>query len=156
MAKPRHWLFKTEPDTFSIDDLARDGRTTWDGVRNYQVRNMLRDEVRVGDDVVVYHSSCAVPQAAGLARVVSGAHPDPSQFDPDSPYHDPGSPPDAPRWLSVDIAYAARFTEPVTLEQMRSTPGLAEMLILRRGNRLSITPLTDAEWNLLRRLGKPA
>jgi predicted RNA-binding protein with PUA-like domain len=138
---------KSEPDEFSIDDLARAPKKTtpWFGVRNYQARNYMRDAMRVGDDVLFYHSSCEVPGIYGLAKVASKPYPDASQFDPKSEYHDPKSPKDAPRWLLVDVKLA-RKTRPMPLDEMRGYPELAQMLVLKRGNRLSITPVTDAEW----------
>lgn len=153
MATRQLWLFKTEPAEYSIDDLARDGCTVWTGVRNYQVRNLMRDAMKRGDEVLVYHSSCAEPGAVGTAIIEGEAHPDPSQFDPASPYHDPGSSPTNPRWLAVDVAFRTRFAEPVTLAAMRAMAGLAELAILRRGNRLSITPVTPKEWSIIVRLG---
>lgn len=133
----RDWLFKTEPDAYSIDDLARDGRTRWDGIRNYQARNRLRDEVNAGDRVLVYHSSCAVPAVVGIATVGGTAEPDPSQFDPESPYYDPRSSPQAPRWVMVTLAYQAHLPTPVTLKQIKTDPVFAELELVHRG-RLSI------------------
>lgn len=133
----RDWLFKTEPDAYSIDDLARDGRTRWDGIRNYQARNRLRDEVNAGDRVLVYHSSCAVPAVVGIATVAGTAEPDPSQFDPESPYYDPRSSPQAPRWVMVTLAYQAHLPTPVTLKQIKTDPVFAELELVHRG-RLSI------------------
>jgi predicted RNA-binding protein with PUA-like domain len=144
---PQFWLMKSEPDECSIDDLAAaPGQTVpWVGVRNYQARNFMRDAMRVGDGVLFYHSSCAVPGVAGLAEVASAAYPDPTQFDPSSPYHDPKSSPDAPRWLLVDVKLR-RKTPLLTLKAMREDPSLASMALLRPGSRLSITPVTEAEW----------
>ena len=143
---------KSEPDECSIDDaLAAPDRTVpWTGVRNYQARNFMRDAMRVGDGVLFYHSSCAEPGIAGIARVASGAKPDPTQFDPDSPYFDPKSRPEAPRWQLVDVQ-ALRKTRLLTLAELRGVPELADMRVLQRGNRLSITPVTAAEW---RRIGQ--
>ena len=147
---PQHWLMKSEPDEFSIDDLARAPKksTPWFGVRNYQARNYMRDHMRVGDDVLFYHSSCDVPGIYGFAKVSSKPYPDASQFDRKSPYYDPKSKPDAPRWVLVDVKLA-RKTRPMPLDEMRTYPELAQMLALKRGNRLSITPVTDAEWEFL-------
>ncbi len=138
---------KSEPAECSIDDLARAPRATvpWTGVRNHQARNFMRDAMRIGDGVLFYHSSCAEPGIAGLARVASAAYPDPTQFDPASPYHDPAARPEAPRWLLVDVALE-RKTRLLGLAAMRQRPELATMQVLRRGNRLSITPVTPAEW----------
>ena len=138
---------KSEPSEASIDDLARAPRQTlsWTGVRNYQARNFMRDEMQPGDDVLFYHSSCAEPGVAGLARVVGRLQPDATQFDPASPYHDPRSTPAQPRWLQIDVALV-RKTRLLPLAEMRAGPELASMQVLRRGNRLSITPVTDSEW----------
>jgi predicted RNA-binding protein with PUA-like domain len=146
----RHWLFKSEPDVFGIEDLARAPRktTSWDGVRNYQVRNLLRDEVRRGDLGFFYHSSCPVPGIAGIVEVVREAHPDKSALDPKSPYHDPRATRDEPIWLSVDVRLHRRFSRVITLDELRAHAdgALAQMLILRRGNRLSVTPVSESEW----------
>ena len=141
----RHWLMKSEPDEASIDDLARAQTLPWTGVRNYQARNFMRDEMQVGDGVLFYHSSCPQPGIAGLARVVSAAYPDATQFDPASPYFDAASRPDAPRWLHVDVGFVAK-TRLLSLADLRAVPALADMVVLRRGNRLSITPVQAVEW----------
>lgn len=142
-----YWLLKSEPGVFGIDDLAesRDRRTTWDGVRNYQARNFMR-EMTQGDEAFFYHSNCARPGIVGRMRVVREAHPDPTQFDPRDEHYDPRSRRDAPRWSAVDLEFAGRFAETVTLARLREEPALADMLILRRGNRLSVTPLTASQW----------
>jgi predicted RNA-binding protein with PUA-like domain len=137
----RYWLMKSEPDEFSIDDLARRKREPWSGVRNYQARNFMRDRMAPGDPVLFYHSSCATPGVYGLARVASAAYPDPSQFDRRSDYYDAASRRDEPRWLLVDVAYERTLRAPITLEALKREPKLAGMLILERGNRLSITPV---------------
>lgn len=141
---------KSEPDECSIDDLARAPSATvpWIGVRNYQARNFMRDEMRVGDGVLFYHSSCPQPGIAGLAEVASTAYTDASQFDPASPYHDPKSQPSAPRWLNVDVRFR-RKTRLLSLNEMRADPALASMRVLQAGNRLSITPVTADEWQSL-------
>lgn len=138
---------KSEPDECSIDDLAAAPRQTvpWFGVRNYQARNFMRDAMRLGDGVLFYHSSCAEPGVAGLAEVCSAPYPDATQFDPASPYFDPRSARDNPRWLLVDVKLN-RKTPLLTLKRMRELPQLQTMQLLRPGNRLSITPVTDAEW----------
>jgi predicted RNA-binding protein with PUA-like domain len=148
-----YWLMKSEPDEFSIDDLARaPGKTTpWFGVRNYQARNYMRDAMRPGDGVLFYHSSCEVPGIAGLAEVASAPYPDETQFDPKSPYHDPKSTRASPRWMLVDVKLA-RKTRLVPLEELRAHAALADMVILRRGNRLSVTPVTAAEWKYVGKL----
>ena len=151
-----YWLMKSEPDEFSIDDLARaPGKTTpWFGVRNYQARNYMRDAMRVGDGVLFYHSSCAVPGIAGLAKVASTPYPDATQFDPKSPYYDPKSTRENPRWLLVDVTLV-RKTRLVPLDELRARADLADMVVLRRGNRLSITPVTPREWKILAKLAAP-
>jgi predicted RNA-binding protein with PUA-like domain len=149
-----HWLMKSEPDEASIDDLAAaPGQTLpWTGVRSYQARNFMRDAMRSGDGVLFYHSSCAVPGIAGIATVVGGLGPDETQFDPASPYFDPKSTREAPRWLKIDVRLA-RKTRLLPLAEMRAAPELATMRVLQRGNRLSITPVDAAEWlAVLRRL----
>lgn len=146
---PRNfWLMKSEPAECGIDDLAKAPRQTvpWTGVRNYQARNFMRDAMRLGDGVLFYHSSCPEPGVAGLAEVASTAYPDASQFDAASPYFDAKSPPDAPRWLHVDVKLV-RKTRLLSLREMRASPSLASMLVLKPGNRLSITPVTPAEWH---------
>ncbi len=142
------WLMKSEPAECSIDDLGRAPQATvpWVGVRNHQARNFMRDAMQVGDGVLFYHSSCAEPGVAGLARVASTAYPDPTQFDPASPYFDAKATPVAPRWLLVDVALV-RKTPLLPLRQMRGRPELATMGLLQRGSRLSITPVTRPEWD---------
>jgi predicted RNA-binding protein with PUA-like domain len=143
----QYWLMKSEPDECSIDDaLAAPGRITpWTGVRNYQARNFMRDAMRIGDGVLFYHSSCEVPGVAGLAEIASLAYPDPTQFQRKSPYYDPKARREAPRWIAVDVR-ALRKTRLVTVAQLKAAKPLAKMWTLRPGNRLSITPVTRAEW----------
>lgn len=145
----RYWLMKSEPDTFGIEHLQKLPRqtTSWDGVRNYQVRNMLRDEVQKGDLAFFYHSGCAVPGIAGTIKIVSAAHPDESAFDRKSEYFDAKSVRDKPTWYSVDVALQQRFDTLITLQQLRTEKALKTMALLRRGNRLSVTPVTAAEWS---------
>jgi predicted RNA-binding protein with PUA-like domain len=149
----KYWLMKTEPDECSIDDaLAAPGRITpWTGVRNYQARNFMRDEMRVGDGVLFYHSSCPQPGIAGIAEVASAAYTDQTQFDRKSPYYDAASKKDAPRWVNVDVR-ALRKTRLVSLTELKRQKPLAKMVTLRPGNRLSITPVTEAEWNHIQKL----
>lgn len=144
------WLMKSEPDDVSIDDLERRPAqcVPWYGVRNYQARNFMRDAMKIGDGVLFYHSGCAEPGVAGIARVASLAYPDATQFDPASPYFDPKSSPDAPRWVHVDVAFV-RKTRLVGLPELRRHPELATMRVLARGNRLSITPVEPAEWRFI-------
>jgi predicted RNA-binding protein with PUA-like domain len=140
-----YWLMKSEPEECSIDDLVRLGRVPWTGVRNYQARNFMRDDMRVGDGVLFYHSSCPEPGVAGLAEVASAAYPDATQFDPKSKYFDPKATRDTPRWLHVDVKLV-RKTRLLPLAEMRRLPALEGMRLLQRGNRLSITPVSAAEW----------
>ncbi len=144
------WLMKSEPDECSVDDvLAMPRRTVpWSGVRNYQARNFMRDAMRVGDGVLFYHSSCAQPGIAGLGEVASAPYPDETQFDPASPYFDPKSTREAPRWVLVDVR-VLRKTRLLGIAELRGHAALADMAVLRRGNRLSITPVTPAEWRHL-------
>ncbi len=146
----RYWLMKSEPGEFSIDDLAAAPRKTtpWFGVRNYQSRNYMRDQMRVGDRVFFYHSSCEEPGIAGIAEVASSAYPDSTQYDRGSPYFDPKSSRDAPRWLHVDVKLV-RKTPLLGLAELRSHPELAAMRVLARGNRLSITPVEPGEWEFI-------
>jgi len=146
----RYWLMKSEPDEFSIDDLvaAPQQSTPWFGVRNYQARNFMRDQMAPGDGVLFWHSGVQPPGIAGLAEVASAPYPDDTQFDPSSPYHDPAATRAAPRWILVDVRALAR-TRYVTAEELRSHPALADMVVLRRGNRLSITPVTPGEWRFV-------
>ena len=146
---------KSEPDEFSIDDLAAAPKKTtpWFGVRNYQARNFMRDAMRVGDGVLFYHSSCEVPGIAGVARVASAAYPDASQFDRKSSYYDAKSKRDDPRWMNVDVKFVKK-TRLLGLDEMRERPELAGMRTLRKGNRLSITPVTPAEWRAVLKLLK--
>jgi predicted RNA-binding protein with PUA-like domain len=146
----RYWLMKSEPDEFSIDDLVKAPKqsTAWFGVRNYQARNFMRDGMTIGDRVLFYHSSCPEPGIAGLAEVSSHAYPDETQFDPKSDYHDARSTREEPRWLLVDVKLLKK-TRLVHLAELREHPELADMVILRRGNRLSITPVTTAEWKFI-------
>ena len=153
--KKQYWLMKSEPDVFSFEDLwqAKQRTTMWDGVRNYQARNLMRDAMRIGDGVLYYHSSCPEPGVAGIAEVASESYPDPTQFDAKDSHHDPKSTREAPRWFLVDIRAVERLPAPVPLARLRGEPRLAEMGLLRRGNRLSIQPVSAAEWKAVRKLG---
>lgn len=148
-----HWLMKTEPSTFSIDDLAKAPKRTtcWDGVRNYQVRNMLRDQFAVGDLAFMYHSSCEVPGVVGVMKVVSKGYPDSTAFDRKHAHYDPDSNPKEPRWYMVDVRLEQRFPRVISLDELRTHANgkLRELLILKRGNRLSITPVSAAEWRFI-------
>jgi predicted RNA-binding protein with PUA-like domain len=151
----RAWLLKSEPGVFSFEDLWRAPRrtTVWSGVRNYQARNLLRDELRPGDGVLFYHSSSDPTGVAGLAEVVRGGYPDPTQFDPRDPGHDPASRPEAPRWFAVDVRACARLPRFVPLAELRAERSLSEMELLRRGSRLSVQPVREAEWRRVLALG---
>ena len=152
---PNLWLMKSEPTECSIDDLAAapDQQLPWTGVRNYQARNFMRDAMRVGDGVLFYHSSCAEPGIVGIARVASAAIPDPTQFEPASPYFDAASKPEAPRWLLVEVQVLYKTCN-LTLPLLRADADLQDLLVLKKGNRLSITPVLAAHWHtVLRRLG---
>ena len=144
---PNYWLMKSEPDEVSIDDLARADQQTlpWTGVRSYQARNFMRDQMQPGDGVLFYHSSCPEPGIAGLAHIVGNLAPDETQFDSGSPYFDAKSSQAQPRWLQIDVRFD-RKTRLLALAEMRQQPTLASMRVLQRGNRLSITPVTSAEW----------
>ncbi len=151
----RYWLMKSEPDEFSIDDLAasRNRTTAWFGVRNYQARNFMRDQMRLGDRAFFYHSSCPEPGIAGTVEISAPAYADASQFDRKSAYYDPNAIPDAPRWVSVDVTLVAK-TRFIALPELRMHAELARMRILQRGNRLSVTPVDPAEWTFIARLMK--
>jgi predicted RNA-binding protein with PUA-like domain len=145
-----YWLMKSEPDDVSVDDAlaAPNSTVPWTGVRGFQARNFMRNDMRVGDGVLFYHSSCAVPGIYGIAQVTSTPYPDPTQFDAKSPYYDAASRREKPRWYLVDVQ-VLRKIEPLTLAEMRARPELADMLVLRRGNRLSITPVEPRHWQAI-------
>jgi predicted RNA-binding protein with PUA-like domain len=149
-----YWLMKSEPDAFSIDDLARVKTEPWTGVRNYQARNFMRDGMSVGDGVLFYHSSCPEPGIVGTAEVASAAYPDPTQFQCKSPYFDATSSPEEPRWMLVDVTFRRKFARTVTLEEMKIQPRLEEFVLLKRGNRLSILPVTKSQWDFILALEK--
>jgi predicted RNA-binding protein with PUA-like domain len=155
---PRYWLMKSEPGVFSIDDLSRakDATTRWDGVRNFQARYFLRSDIAVGDGVLFYHSSADPPAVAGTARVVRAGYPDPTQFDPRDSHFDRDSSRDDPRWYAVDIQFETKFAREVTLPELRSAKPLAEMVLLRRGSRLSVQPVTAGEWKQILKMGSRA
>ena len=148
----RYFLLKSEPSVYSIDDLAREGTTMWEGVRNYQARNLMRDEMAVGDLALFYHSNADPPAVAGLARVIRGAYPDPEQFDRRSRYFDRGACQEEPRWLAVDVEFVERFGRLVSLSELRAEPSLADMLVLRRGMRLSVQPVDKAHFRAVLKL----
>ena len=141
-----HWLMKSEPDAFSIDDLKRKGKEAWDGVRNYQARNYMRDGMRKGDKVFFYHSNCAEPGIVGVAEVSTEAYPDPTQFDPKSNYFDAASSRDNPRWILVEVKFVKKLKRTISLKELQADPALVEMPLVRKGNRLSVMPVAAAEW----------
>ena len=149
----QHWLLKTEPSTFGVDDLAAAPRksTSWDGVRNYQARNFIRDQIKKDDDALLYHSSCEVPGVVAIVRVVRAAYPDPSAFNRRDTHYDAASSKDAPRWFTFDIRLKRRLKRVITLAQLQSHAHdeLASMMILRAGNRLSVTPIEDTHWRFI-------
>ena len=154
-AKRRYWLMKSEPDVYSIDDLQRDGSTSWDGVRNYQARNFMRDEMRVGDLVLFYHSNTKPPGVVGLARVCREAHPDVKAFDPNSDYYDPKSTPENPVWMLVDVEFIAKFPHPVALDQIKQEQALSGMLVIKKGMRLSVQPVDPHHFERVVEMGNP-
>ena len=152
-----YWLMKSEPDEVSFDDVLAEPKqtTAWFGVRNYQARNFMRDGMQVGDGVLFYHSSCAEPGVAGIAEIVSGPYPDASQFDKGGKYFDPKATPEQPRWVSIDV-HAVKQGRYLPLSEMRTMPELEDMVLLQKGSRLSITPVTAAQWKaILKRIGAP-
>ena len=149
----KYWLFKTEPTAYSYEDLVNDVTAEWDGVRNYQVRNMMRDEIKTGDQVLYYYSNTKVIGVVGTASVVRDGYPDDTAWDPNSAHPDPKSTPDKPIWYMVDIKADQRFADTVTPDEMRPIAELSEMLVLRKGNRLSITPVTKGEFEVVVMLG---
>lgn len=150
-ARRRHWLMKSEPDCFSIDDLARVGTEPWTGVRNYQARNFMKNGMQPGDGVLFYHSNCSPPGIAGTAVVASTPYPDPTQFDAQSDYYDPKATPEEPRWFLVDVAFERKFDRLVPLEQIRQQADALgeEFALIQRGSRLSVLPVTAAQWKIL-------
>lgn len=146
-----YWLMKSEPDVFGIEHLRNraDQTEPWDGVRNYQARNMLRDQMQVGDLAFFYHSNCRPPGIVGIMEIVRAGYPDPTQFDPNSDYYDPKSDPDNPRWYLVDVKFQRQFKRMITLDELKAQPELAELAVVRKGNRLSINPVGKAEWDFI-------
>jgi predicted RNA-binding protein with PUA-like domain len=141
-----YWLMKSEPDVYGIEDLERDGREPWDGIRNYQARNMMRDDMKIGDEVFFYHSNCEQPGIVGIARVASEAYPDPTQFDKRSRYFDPKSDKDNPRWCLRDVEFVRRIGRTITLAELKARNDLDGLILTRKGNRLSIMPVSKAHW----------
>ena len=147
----RYWLMKSEPDVFGVDDLMKaPGKTdTWDGVRNYQARNMMRDDMKKGDLVFFYHSNCKEPGIAGIMKIVREGYPDHTAFDPREKYFDAKSDPDNPRWILVDVAFVKKLKRTITLSEIKAHPELGDMVLTRKGNRLSIMPVTEDEWEIV-------
>lgn len=145
----KYWLMKSEPDVFGIDDLKRVGKEPWDGVRNYQARNFMRDEMKKGDKVLFYHSNCKVPGVTGVAEVSKEAFPDHTSWDKNSKYHDPKSTEEKPRWFMVEVKFVKKFKRTVSLNEMKEMKPLKEMKILQKGNRLSITPVSKKEFDYI-------
>ncbi|MBU2712597.1 EVE domain-containing protein [Zooshikella harenae] len=152
--KPHYWLIKSEPNAFSIDDLfnSPDQTESWDGVRNYQARNMMRDEMHLGDLVLFYHSSCKPPGIVGIAEVSRTAYPDHTAWDPNSPYFDAKSTPEHPRWFMVDIKFYKKYSRIISLDELKQQPELCEMPLVKRGSRLSIMPVTQQQWDIINKL----
>ncbi len=147
----RYWLMKSEPDAFGIDDLEqRPGQTEhWDGVRNYQARNMMRDDMKMGDEVFFYHSNCDQPGVVGIAKVVKESYPDFTAFDPDNKHFDPKSDPQKPTWFMVDVQFVRKLKRTISLQELKQMPELADLALVRRGNRLSIMPVRVEEWSFI-------
>lgn len=144
-----YWLMKSEPDAYGIDDLERDRMEPWDGIRNYQVRNMIRDDMQMGDQAFFYHSSCKLPGVAGIMKIASEAYPDPTQFDSTSRYFDAKSKDEDPRWLLVDVAFERKLARTISLQELKANPQLDDFLLTKRGNRLSIFPVSERHWNII-------
>ena len=146
-----NWLMKSEPDEFGVDDLKACPKKTepWDGVRNYQARNMMRDEMRKGERIFFYHSNCAEPGIVGIAKVAREGYPDPTAFDPEDKHYDPKSDPDNPRWFLVDVKYVRKIKRTISLQELKLHPELEELALVRRGNRLSVMPVSDEHWDFI-------
>ncbi len=150
---PNYWLFKCEPDAYSIDDLKREGQTFWNGVRNYQARNFLRDSIKTGDLVLYYHSNADPSGVAGIAKIKKGGYGDHSALDPKSKYFDEKATKDNPIWFMVDVAYVKKFKKFIPLDELRRVPGLEKMMVLMKGSRLSIQPVTEKEFKIVEKMG---
>lgn len=152
--KTKYWLMKSEPDVFSIDDLKRKNKSGWDGVRNYQARNFMRDDMKLGDIVLFYHSSCEIPGISGLACVSKESHPDPSQFDAKSDYFDPKATYENPRWFMVEVEFVKKYKNVITLQTLKATNGLENMPVVQKGSRLSINPVSEKEYQIIMALSQ--
>lgn len=146
------WLMKSEPNDYSIDDLQRDRREPWDGIRNYQARNMMRDDMKIGDRILFYHSGCKIPGVVGIAKVASKPYPDPTQFDKKAKYYDAKSSKEDPRWILVDVAFVKKLSRVITLSEIKAEKSLQGMILTRKGNRLSITPVEKKHFDKIRSL----
>lgn len=144
-----YWLMKSEPDVYGIDDLKRDKQEPWDGIRNYQVRNMFRDQMQINDIAFFYHSNCKIPAITGLMTIASGAYPDITQFDPESKYYDSKSDPANPRWLLVDVKYKRKLKREISLKELKAHEQLQDFRLNQKGNRLSVIPVGKKEWDLI-------
>ena len=153
MPKQRYWLMKSEPNVYSIDDLKKEKRACWDGVRNYQARNFMRDEMKIGDLVLYYHSNAKPPGVVGIAEVCREGYPDHTALDPKDPHYDPKSSKDNPTWMMVDLKFVEKFAEMVTLDKLKATASLEGMLVTRRGQRLSVQPVESNHFKVVRKLG---
>ena len=149
----KHWLIKSEPDVFSIDDLAKSKTTHWDGVRNYQARNFIRDEIKIGDKVIFYHSNAEPPAAVGICEIIKEAHPDFSAFDPEDSHYDPKSKKDSPTWFMFNVKFVKKFSRPVSITEIKANKKLQKMSLVQRGNRLSVMPVTKDEFDEIVRMG---
>ena len=144
-----HWLMKSEPSEFGIDDLRAQGTEPWDGIRNYQARNMIRDEMKPGDQAFFYHSSCETPGIVGIMEIATAAYPDPTAFDPADKHFDPASDPENPRWFLVDVRYGRKLARTIPLTELKTCPELESLPLVRRGNRLSVMPVSEDEWEFI-------
>lgn len=154
MNSTRYWLMKSEPTSYSIDDLARDQKTHWSGVRNYQARNFMRDDMRVGDGVLFYHSNATPSGVTGIARVSKAGYPDFTAWDPKDPHYDPKSPSEKPLWVMIDIQFVEKFPDIVSLEAIKREPRLTGIAVAQKGSRLSVQPVSSAHFNLIRQMGE--
>lgn len=150
----RFWLLKSEPDCYSIDDLARDGATTWTGVRNYQARNYMRDDMKPGDGVLFYHSSAQPPGVAGLAEIAAPGYPDQTALDPKDDHYDPKATPENPIWMTVDVKFVKKLASVIPLNELKEQPGLERMMVIQKGSRLSVQPVTEEEWKIVTKMRK--
>jgi predicted RNA-binding protein with PUA-like domain len=149
-----YWLMKSEPDVFSIQDLRKNKKTGWEGVRNYQARNYMRDQMKVGDLVLFYHSNAEPSGVAGVARVCRESHPDPAQFDKKSDYYDPKASKEKPIWMQVEVEFVEEFREVLPLDRLKKEKALAKMALVQKGSRLSVMPVLEAEWNCILKIAK--